>query len=139
MRKTFFALLSLCLPALTAMADNVPGLVVKTSDSEVTIPLSGISSIDYKDETTMYVNYKDASATASTFTLGNVVSMYFSNVVTGIEGVESDKGVNGFVVYDASGKKVLTGSTTDCLPDLSSLQSGTYIININGNTIKVVK
>lgn len=132
-------IISLCtLAALSnAVADDKPGMVIKTTTGENSVAIDNISSIRY-GEGTMIVNLK--SGGQETFRLPDVEKMTFTSLPTAIKRLTTElAGAQQFVVTDTAGKVVLRG-TTDANGNVSEMpqMKGIYIITVAGKSNKVI-
>lgn len=132
-------IVSLCTLAACSsiMADDKPGMVVKTTTGENSISIDNISSIRY-GEGTMIITLK--SGGQETFNLAEVEKMTFTSLPTAIKRIAAElTGVQQFVVADTTGKVILRG-TTDAngnVTDMPQLK-GIYIITVAGRSNKVI-
>lgn len=136
MKKLIMCLCTLAV-CVNAVADDKPGMVIKTTTGESSVTIDNISSIRY-GEGTMIVNLK--SGGQETFNLADVEKMTFTSLPTAIKRVMAElTGAQQFVVTDTAGKVILRG-TTDAngnVTDVPQLK-GIYIITVAGKSNKVI-
>lgn len=118
--------------ALAAWADDIPALVVMTSEGERTqIDITKLRSLKFNDGN-MIIYGKDDSR--KTVNVDDVARMTFSSITAAIESVRTDDSV--ITVYDLSGKKVFRGRNTDSLQQTDL--KGIFIISYQGTSRKVL-
>lgn len=136
MKKLIMCLCTLAV-CVNAVADDKPGMVIKTTMGESSVTIDNISSIRY-GEGTMIVNLK--SGGQETFNLADVEKMTFTSLPTAIKRVMAElTGAQQFVVTDTAGKVILRG-TTDADGNVGEMPQlkGIYIITVAGKSNKVI-
>lgn len=131
MRKNIF-IMAFGLMSLSAMADNVPGVVVtKTDGSTIQVPISATRSIKFADGN-MIINKTDN--TKQTVSLDDVELVTFSSISAAIKTIAGDSNKQ-MIVTDLSGRVVYKGdSQSNNIP--TSLH-GVYIITVDGQSHKI--
>lgn len=150
MKKLFLPIAMLACAA-TAFADNLPYMIVETTQgSKVFYEISKVETLRFDGEglvdpvkqdgtvTRIYFSTEAEGVNASFDGIEQSVSVSaFPNPVCGtliIKGVDDNA---AFSIYDLQGRKAMSGEGSTI--DVTELPSSTYILKVNGEALKFIK
>lgn len=131
--KQYFLFFYFVLFSIGAMADQTPGIVLeKTDGNNITIELTNIQSIKYKDGM-MVINKNDK--TKQIVSIDDISTMNFSNITTAIESIVGNISNKTIIISDLSGKTIFKGIYNK---NFQKSLHGIYVINVDGKCHKVI-
>lgn len=145
--KKFFLTAVAVLFSLTALADDYYlNVIANATDSYAT---ASLKKITFENGNVVVTTSNGAS---TSYAISSISQMYFSSTSAGIGSISTDSniawdgttlslnGLKGKVqVYQPSGALVASESADAERINLSRLSKGVYVVNVNGQSFKIVK
>ena len=146
MKKIFLAAFA-ALFSLTCLADDYYlNVIANATDSYAT---ASLKKITFENGNVVVTTSNGAS---TSYAISSISQMYFSSTSAGIGSISTDSniawdgttlslnGLQGKVqVYQPSGALVVSESADAERINLSRLSKGVYVVNVNGQSFKIVK
>ena len=146
MKKIFLAAFA-ALISLTCLADDYYlNVIANATDSYAT---ASLKKITFENGNVVVTT---SNGTSTSYAISSISQMYFSSTSAGIGSISTDSniawdgttlslnGLKGKVqVYQPSGALVASESADAERINLSRLSKGVYVVNVNGQSFKIVK
>ena len=146
MKKIFLAAFA-ALFSLTCLADDYYlNVIANATDSYAT---ASLKKITFENGNVVVTT---SNGTSTSYAISSISQMYFSSTSAGIGSISTDSniawdgttlslnGLKGKVqVYQPSGALVASESADAERINLSRLSKGVYVVNVNGQSFKIVK
>lgn len=139
MKRIFTFLFAFAICVSTICAQSKQGMVITCKDATVEVALQVVQKITYQDESAMIIAYNNGNSDTQ-LAIDNILSVKFAEVsdVVAVEKIQAESSRKaGVYRIDGTFVKPLTESTLSGA--LNGMQSGVYVVVMDGKSIKVKK